>query len=118
MPRSPRALMRLPLVSELLMRSPVEARCAGVADIVEILQLRVVTTTSSPQGLQVQALKPRNPPSGLIRRTRSGMNRNQSDDVIVHDVSKEQQQEHKPHLNKALFNRHAHIAAHQTFNSE
>src|SRR5882724_12632857 len=46
------------------------------------------------------------------------MNRNQSDDVIVHDVSKEQQQEHKTNLNKTLFDRHAQIPTHQTFNTE
>src|ERR1700741_3643036 len=46
------------------------------------------------------------------------MNRNQSDDVIVHDVGKQQQKEHEADLNKAFFNRHAQIAAHQAFDSQ
>src|ERR1700756_2603961 len=125
MPRSPSTLVRLPLDSELLMRSPVEARCAGVADILRI--------PSELFYIRVCKYKPRNPvqlrvckysffTSGLAStspETRlSGMNRNQSDDVIVHDVGKEQQKEHEADLNEAFFHRHAQITAHQAFDTQ
>src|SRR5882724_1753055 len=96
MPRSPRALVRWPVVSEVLMRSPVEARCEGVAADMTFL----LATT---------------PGSGQVR---SGVYRDQANDVIVHDVGKEQQKEDEANLNETFFDRHAQIATHQAFNAE
>src|SRR5438874_12884790 len=105
MPRSPKALVRWPVVSEVLMRSPVQARCAGVADIFKSLFSKLSASFSDP--LKYSAARPG-----------SGVDWNQSNDVIVHDVSEEQQKEDKADLNDALFDRHAQIAAHQAFNTK
>src|SRR5215471_17376206 len=88
-PRSLSVLVKCPVVSEVLMRSPVEARCAGVAAM---------------KFLNCGGQDDRRP-QDFSRRS------NSSNDVIVHDVDKQQQKEHKSDLNKSLFHRQAKVAA-------
>src|SRR5438477_408620 len=109
MPRSPSVLMRLPVVCEVLIRSPVDARCGGVTGITFLLAL-----SWSRANHEIHAKNK----IKLLRRSGSGVNRNQTNDVIVHDVSEQQQKKHKSYLNEALLNDHAQVAAQQTFNRQ
>src|ERR1043166_9232074 len=97
MPRSPSTSIRRPVVSGALIRSPVDARCAGVAAIKFLDSLR--RTSQSGRKSQTPAKKLAN-------------------DVIVHDVRKQQQKEDKSNLDEPFFHCQAQVAAQESLDRE
>src|SRR6266403_1494805 len=90
-PRPATACGSLPVVSAVLRRSPVEARCVGE-----------VAISDSP----------------LVRDCDLRVARQQPHNVIVHNVSEQHQEEHKSNLHEALFERQAEIAAANGFHRQ
>src|SRR5438874_929623 len=85
-----------PVVSAELIRSVVEARCAGLPAM------------SFPKSTSRRLASP--------RRRRLCMRRQEVPHVIVHNERKQQQKEHEPHLNEAFLERQAQIAPANPFN--
>src|SRR5882762_6858830 len=90
-PRPATACCSLPVVSAVLRRSPVEARCVGD-----------VAISNSP----------------LVRDCVLRVDRQQPHNVIVHNVSEQHKEEDKSTLNEALFERQAEITAADTLHRE
>src|ERR1700736_6472951 len=92
-PRLPKTCCSFPVVSAVLMRSPVEARRDGET----AMQCSPAATGEKRSG---------------------GLGMNEPHQVIVHNVSKERQKKDKSDLHETLFEGHAEVAAQATFDGE